>query len=351
MSNYVKCLVWDLDDTLWEGTLLAGDRVRVREGVPEILQTLKERGILCSIASRNEEGATRAVLREFELETFFVAPQMNFNPKVDNLIAIAETLNIAVDSLAFIDDSPFEREAVAYSLPEVLVLEAARYEDILGMAAFNPPTQTEASRKRAAYYQAEGRRKVAEKAHGGTRLDFLKSCQMSLTLRAAEGADTARVVELSERTNQFNASGLLYTAAEVQALIEDPRGRVFMAELSDRFGDYGNVGAMTLRLGREEGLVESMMVSCRAAGRGVAAALLILAMRTVVENGLQRLQIAYRATARNRQLGILYSMMGFNMRAGEEEGLSLWSYDPGQQPIPEMPEWLSLSTSLDALVR
>ena len=323
----------------------------MRPEIPTILMGLENRGILSSIASRNEEQSALAALKEFGVERHFVAPRINHNPKAENLRLIAQELNIGLDSLAFIDDSPFEREAVKFSCPSVMVLDARQYINVLDLDPFQPGVQTEESHQRANYYRAEAARAQAEQGFGGSRLDFLISCQMKLNLCDAQAADVERVVELAARTNQFNATAIRYGVEEIEQMIQTPQTRLIVAELSDRFGEYGNVGAMTLLLEPDAGMVESLMISCRAGGRGIAPALLILAMHITSRAGTRYLKAKFRETKKNRQLGMLYHMVGLIPSPDMvDDNLTTWVYDLAEDPIPEVPEWLTLTTPIEDLI-
>src|SRR5436309_16001842 len=119
----IKCVVWDLDNTVWDGILLEDSTVTLRPHVVEILKTLDARGILHSIASKNDHATALAKLKEFGLDEYFLYPQMNWNSKAANVQSIVTSINIGMDTVAFMDDDPFEREEIRHSLPEVLVLE------------------------------------------------------------------------------------------------------------------------------------------------------------------------------------------------------------------------------------
>jgi FkbH-like protein len=121
-QRLIKCVVWDLDGTLWKGVLLENDTVRLRRGVVEIIKTLDGRGILQSIASKNDFEQAIAKLGEFCLRDYFLYPQVNWNSKVSSIKAIAEALNLGLDSIAFIDDQRYELEEVTFSLPQVLCI-------------------------------------------------------------------------------------------------------------------------------------------------------------------------------------------------------------------------------------
>src|SRR5437773_2649981 len=127
----IKCVVWDLDNTLWNGTLLEGDDVRLRDRVEEIIQALDARGILHSIASRNHAETALARLRELGLEEYFLYPQINWGSKAACIRAIGESLNIGLDTICFIDDQPFEIEEVKATLPQVLCLDDSQLPTLL----------------------------------------------------------------------------------------------------------------------------------------------------------------------------------------------------------------------------
>jgi len=346
MSAQVKCLVWDLDETLWSGTLAEGDTVALKPGVEGILEELTRRGIVNSIASHNDREPAIAALERLGVEDYFVAPRIDHLPKPDSLREIAQVLNLSLDALAFIDNDPFERAAVEFSYPHVTVIAAEEYAQLPRMPGFDANSGTAESRERVKSYRDEAQRREAEDAFSGTHLDFLKSCDMELTIRQAEEVDIARVVELAERTNQFNSSGLRYSHEEVESLIRDPNSMVIVAHLVDRFGDSGLIGAMVLQDADTHRLVESLMVSCRVDGRGVPSALLVLAMRLTQREGVPSLFVRFNATERNRRLAFLYQMMGFRPMGTDD---SRWSFDVVGEPLPQVPEWLSLAGSFPEL--
>ncbi|UCG12327.1 MAG: HAD-IIIC family phosphatase, partial [Deltaproteobacteria bacterium] len=153
-TGNVKCLVWDLDNTVWNGILLEDDEITPREGVVEIIRTLDERGILQSIASRNDYQQAMEKLDMLGLQEYFIYPQINWEAKSVSLKAIAEEINIGINSLAFIDDQAFERDEVAYVHPEVLCIDAADLDQLLEMPALMPRFITDDSRRRRNMYQA-----------------------------------------------------------------------------------------------------------------------------------------------------------------------------------------------------
>src|SRR5690242_15490913 len=163
----IKLLVWDLDNTLWEGTLLEGDGVRVRKGLVATLKALDERGILHSVASKNDHDLALAKLKEAGLDDYFLYPQINWNSKAANIRMIVESLNIGMDTVAFIDDEPFERAEVKHSLPEVLTIDARELDGLAARPEFTPLFITDDSARRRQMYRADIDRKRAEEEFVG----------------------------------------------------------------------------------------------------------------------------------------------------------------------------------------
>src|SRR5436305_2256840 len=151
----IKCVVWDLDNTVWDGILLEDPQVTLRPEVVGILRTLDERGILHSIASRNDHEVAMAKLREFGIEEYFLYPQINWNSKAASVAQIAQDINIALDAVAFVDDQPFEREEVAFTHDQVLCLDSGTLDGLLDGPELNPRFITDDSKIRRRMYMAD----------------------------------------------------------------------------------------------------------------------------------------------------------------------------------------------------
>lgn len=225
----VKCVVWDLDNTVWDGVLLEDGDVTLRPAVVEVIRTLDERGILHSIASRNDHDAAMAKLTEFGIADYFLHPQIHWGNKSDSIRAVAEAINIGIDTLAFVDDQPFERDEVGFAHAQVLCIDALDAAAIPGLPEMRPRFVTADSRERRHLYRADIRRKHAEDAHQGTDEDFLASLGMRFTIAPAQERDLQRAEELTVRTNQLNATGYTYSYEELDAFRRSPgrpaRGR------------------------------------------------------------------------------------------------------------------------------
>lgn len=330
----VKCVVWDLDHTLWHGVLLEGDDVRLRDGVVSLLRTLDERGVLHSIASRNDHEAVEAKLRELELLDLFVYPQISWGAKSEAVARIAELLNIGTDALAFVDDDPFERDEVAAAVPGVLCVDSSELGDLAERPEFVPRFMTEDSRRRRSMVQSEVARSLSQEAMAPA--DFLASLEMVLTIADADEDDLARVEELTIRTNQLNSTGYTYSYDELAELLRSPAHQLVVAGLDDRYGTYGKIGLALVELHDQHLLLRVMLVSCRVMARGVGPALLSYVLEAGATAG-KPVQAEFIRTSRNRPMYLMFKMAGFR-QVGRRDGVSLLEHD--LSVIPPTPGYL-----------
>jgi FkbH-like protein len=232
MSEFKKCIIWDLDNTLWDGICLEGN-VTTRPKIRETITELDKRGIIHSIASKGEEDVALKVLHNQQLSHFFVIPKINWLPKTTNILDISRELNISLDSLAFVDDDPFEIEQVEFMLPDVEVIPTDTADHLLDMEIFNPCFKTKESKSRRQFYQSEEDRKRAEKSYAN-REDFLNSCDIKLSVRPMMQEDIPRVSELMSRTHQMNTTGQIFNKEELLEFVCSHKSgyTVFVAELA-----------------------------------------------------------------------------------------------------------------------
>ena len=349
-ARRIKCVVWDLDDTLWAGVQAEGDSPVPRREVLTVIDALSKRGIVQSIASRNDPIIGARLLERPLLTGRFVAPQIGWDPKDVALRRIAETLNIGLDTLAFVDESAFERAAVAAVLPEVLVLALDDLPGLLDRPEFQSgPVTTEAA-ARTQMYQEEAARRAAERDYAGDRERFLESCAMVLTLRPATMTDLPRLDELVARTNQLNSTGYRYTQEETTRRVLDHwHYLVPVAHLRDRFGSYGLIGAALVDrwYASDAWLVELLLLSCRVEGRGIPGALLRWVLGAAAAAGAARLDALYRAGPQNRQMALLLRSLGFQpTRVSPPDSpaaAGAMVYQHGTAPpLPAYPAWLTV---------
>lgn len=317
----IKCVVWDLDNTLWEGILVEGDQVRLRGGMAELLEKLDQRGILHSIASKNDHAAALKQLTELGVADYFLYPQIDWQPKSRKVKAIAQALNLGLDSFAFIDDNPFELAEVARALPEVLCLGADRIASLPADPRFAGSTTAEA-RQRRGLYQKQIEREQDLQAFGEDYLGFLASCAMVLELSAYEPGDAQRVAELAQRTNQLNFSGHKYRREELAQVLTDPALDKYVLRCSDRYGGYGTVGFCVVRAAPELEVLD-FMLSCRVQGRMVEQAFLGHLLTHHNPPGVTRLRLNFRVTKRNQPARAVLEALGVSVGENGHHVLTL----------------------------
>ncbi|HEY5989084.1 MAG TPA: HAD-IIIC family phosphatase, partial [Streptosporangiaceae bacterium] len=240
----VKCVVWDIDNTLLTGVYLeSGEDLPGADPVMAgVLAELGRRGILQAVASKNPPAAAAHAARVTGGD--FAAVECGWGAKSAALTRIADSLAIGADTLAFVDDDPYERAEVSTALPQVRVLAPEEAAEAVRWPEFNPPVLTEEGRRRGELYAARRRRLAAERGFGGSRDEFLRSVGTRVTIAAATAADAARLHELAARTRQFNSAARVVDEAAFAAMIADDE--VVTVRLRDTFSDDGIVGGCVL---------------------------------------------------------------------------------------------------------
>ena len=306
----IKCVVWDLDNTLWDGVLLEDDQVRVRASVAEHIRRLDQLGVLHSIASKNDHQTALDKLTALGLAEFFLFPQVNWNSKSSSIELIAKALNLGLDAFAFVDDQPFELAEVAHALPKVTCVDVAELDEALQRDEFRPRFVTDESAKRREMYQGQIARDELEKDFVGTNHEFLASLDMHFTIETARREDLQRAEELTVRTNQLNSTGRTYSYDELDALRESPDHLLLVASLTDKFGSYGKIGLALVEKGAVNWHLNMMLMSCRVMSRGVGMVLLNHIMNLAKQAGAE-LQADFVETGRNRMMQVTYAFAGF----------------------------------------
>ncbi|MFN9086502.1 MAG: HAD-IIIC family phosphatase [Gemmatimonadaceae bacterium] len=318
-------MVWDLDDTLWDGTIMEDPQVVCSAQLLALLRELDQRGILLSIASRNEWDVVRRKLEELGIDDLFLHAQVGWGSKSESISIIARELGIGLDSIAFVDDQPFERDEVAMALPDVLCLAPTDIPYMLQMPSMNPLVLTPEASGRRVLYKAAARREAAERGFSGPSEEFLRSLHIECRIRAASEIDIDRVQELTVRTHQLNSTGYSYSRDELVQLTHSPTHSVMIASLSDRFGDYGSVGVVLLAREGDALMIKLLLVSCRVISRGVGSVLLAYVLKAGQKDGFA-VRAEFVPTDRNRIMEITYRLSGFRS-AGVQDGIHLLQHD------------------------
>lgn len=306
----IKCVVWDLDNTIWKGVLLEDSNVCLLDGIVNIIKELDRRGILQSIASRNEYEVANTKLIELGLREYFIYPQINWNSKSSSLKKIAELINIGIDTLAFIDDQQFEREEVAFAFPDVLCINPADLKNLLNLPQMNPKFITDDSKKRRLMYMGDIERNRAESSFNGSGEEFLASLNMEFTISHVGEGDLQRAEELTVRTHQLNSTGYTYSFEELEGFSKSNSHKLLIAGLNDRFGTYGKIGLALVECKETVWTIKLLLMSCRVMSRGVGTLMLNYIMSCAKKNGV-RLRAEFVSNDRNRMMNITYMFAGF----------------------------------------
>ncbi|MCX4820514.1 HAD-IIIC family phosphatase [Streptomyces sp. NBC_01142] len=357
-----KCLVLDLDGTLWDGILAEEGPERVRAadslragafaGFRRTVEQLASQGVLLAVCSKNDpEPVARALAAhpDWPLSTRdFVFVVADWGSKAEGVRTIAAGLGISPSAVVFADDSAFEREVVRAAVPGAAVVpldgEPAHHtERLLADGWFDVPSVTEEDRVRAAHYR-EREQRARQQAAAKDYESFLRSLDISVDAGPAQDHETARIAQLSLRTNRFNLTGARLTVAQIRHLDRDPDALVLAVRAADRFGDDGVVGAV---FGRRDGAglhLENMVVSCRVLGRGIEDAVLAGLLHAAREAGLPAVHALWRPTAANEAQRAFCASHGFVAAGGDDRGGI--RYRHALTRVPPVPPHVRLRLSL-----
>jgi FkbH-like protein len=362
-----KCVVLDLDNTLWggivgedglEGIALGEEGIGLAfaEFQDELLN-LTRKGILLAICSKNNEEDALAVIRRHPSmrlkEDDFAARRVNWQDKAANMRDLAAELNLGLDSFIFIDDNPAERALVRSELPEILVPEwpqdpALYRAALLDLAAVHmmKVSITGEDRARTSMYRAEGERRRLLESSGGNLESYYRSLQMTARIGFADSFTIPRIAQLTQKTNQFNLTTRRYSEADIRLLSEAPDALVLWLGLSDRFADNGIVGVMILRqLPAGEWSIDTLLLSCRVIGRTVENAFVGFACKILTDRAVERLTGDYRPTPKNAVAADLYRSLGFDP-IGEQGGITRWSLPLCERGVA-IADWITIEDPME----
>jgi len=313
-----KCIVWDLDNTIWDGVLLESEKVELKPGIKEILEEFDSRGILHSIASKNNYDDAIDKLKEFGIDQYFLYPQINWNAKSSSIAEIQKKFNFGIDTFVFLDDQQFEREEVASLLPEVETIDALEYAEILKKERLNPKFITADSKQRRSMYQSDIIRNQTELEFKGPQEEFLASLNMEFVISDAAEEDLKRAEELTVRTNQLNATGRTYDYNELNEFRLSENHKLIVCELTDKYGSYGKIGLALVEMNEDEWHIKLLLMSCRVMARGVGTVLLSHIMAEA-KKANKRLFADFKVTDRNRMMFVTFKFANFKEVAKNED--------------------------------
>ena len=335
-GQFKKCLILDLDNTVWGGVIgddgLEGIQLGHGLGIGKAftefqmwVKKLKQRGVIICVASKNNEETAKEPFEKhpdmvLKLEDIAVF-QANWETKVDNIRTIQRILNIGFDSMVFLDDNPFERNIVRENIPGITVPELPQdpgeyLEYLYSLNLFETASYSQADKDRTKQYQVEAQRVSLQKTFSN-EADFLKSLDMTSVVSGFNKFNTPRVAQLSQRSNQFNLRTVRYTEADIDALGQDPDVIDLSFTLEDKFGDNGLIAVIIMKKQDEETLfIDTWFMSCRVLKRGMEDFTLNTMVEAAREKGYRRIIGEYLPTPKNKMVENHYPSLGFQKLEG-----------------------------------
>lgn len=357
-----KCLVCDLDNTLWGGIIGEDGMDGIQLGIEypgaayidmqRTILDLCQRGIVLAICSKNNHEDAMEVIRNHPnmliRSSHLAAVKINWLDKVQNLRQISTELNIGIDSLAFVDDNPAECELVRRHLPEVTVIELP--EDPMQYAAtlrccpaLERLTVSEEDRSRGQMYAQQRDRSQLQQAADSLE-DYYHSLQMVAEIALVNTSTLPRVAQLTQKTNQFNLTTRRYNEQQIADYASDPNWRVYWCRVTDRFGDNGIVGVIITHQIHAQWEIDTFLLSCRVIGRTVETALLATIAQHAQECGAARLVGSFHPTKKNSPSSEVYRSHGFTC-ISESDDKTTWSLDLAKSDL-DPPPWIELRISM-----
>ncbi len=359
LSGHVaKAIAVDLDNTLWGGIIGEDGMTRIKVGpehpgaayqaLQRALLDLSRRGILLAICSKNNlDDAMEALDKHPGMllrAKHFAAMRINWGDKSQNLREIAQELNIGLDSLAFLDDNPFEREQVRAALPEVMVIDISQnpsdYAAIVrDCPVFERLALSAEDQQRTLMYAEQRQRADAEQGFQ-SKEDFFRFLEQEAELNPVSDLTLARIAQLTQKTNQFNLTTRRYSEAQIAEMAKQPGWNIFSIRVRDRFGDHGLVGVAIAHDQGERCELDTFLLSCRVIGRTVETALLAHIAKSASARGCKQLIGWFLPTKKNAPARDFYQQHKFDLVEQNDKG-SLWSLDLTRHHVA-FPDWVKL---------
>jgi len=262
----VKCIVWDLDNTVWNGTLDANDKIELNLNIRKCIEDCFEKGIVLAVASKNDYAQAYAKIQSFGIEKYFYKFYISFDDKYKSINNLAEELNISVEHILFIDDSDIELSEALYYLPTLQILNIKDI-DKLDVYINETGNLTDEAKNRNKIYRILEERKMQERQM--SRQEFLEYCDIKISINKATMKDYNRIVELLSRTNQMNLNNKLLTVKELENINARDGWTIYIVRMKDVFADYGIVGTAIIQEDKKLVRIEYLAISCKVEGRNI----------------------------------------------------------------------------------
>ncbi|NWF96066.1 MAG: HAD-IIIC family phosphatase [Candidatus Thorarchaeota archaeon] len=354
-----KCIVLDLDNTLWGGIIGEDGFEGIKLGntspgleyvdFQRALLSLYNRGVILAVDSKNNPEDAMKVIREHPYqvlrEEHFAALRINWQSKVQNIVELAEEIGIGLDSMVFIDDNPHERELVRQGCPDVMVVDLPKNPHLYRatieqLSVFDVLAITKEDLERGSMYA--GRRKRTElESQSASLEEFLRTLELKVHIKRADAFTTPRIVQLINKTNQFNVTTRRYTEVEVRSMSSSADSIVYGMSVTDRFGDEGLVGVGILKKRDNRWWIDSFLMSCRVIGRSVETALLVKMVSDAQAQGATEVYGEFIPTKKNAPAKDFFEQHGFELVSADDKGTRVFVLRLTEKKLA-VPEWIQL---------
>lgn len=332
-----KCIVLDLDNTLWGGIIGEDgfDRIDLSLKPPgmafmefqRVLLALYQRGVILAINSRNNEDEALRAIRDHPFmvlrEEHFATMKINWSDKISNMKEIAQELNIGLDSIVYFDDDPINRELMSKAIPQIKTIDlpddpSLYASTLMQINDFNTLVMTNEDRKRGEMYREEHKRTELKRSSSNLE-DFLKQLEIRVTMKKANNFTIPRIAQLTLKTNQFNLTTRRYQEEDVETLAQDHTKLIGCAQTQDKFGDNGITGVYIVNKNHvdKEWFIDTFLLSCRVMGRGIEDAMMGYILSKAKEEGVIKVKAEFIPTKKNKPCEQLLPNFGFK-KEGEQ---------------------------------
>ncbi len=339
----IKLVIWDLDNTLWDGTVFYKDKeaIEIKPGTKAALKELDKRGITSVVCSKNDYKDAEEMLQRFEIKQYLKECKIGWGLKSKAVRELIESAHVQPEETIFIDDDAFQRAEVESAVQGINTLELKDPIDVLNVEGVIPENATEIDKERVILLKQQRDREEAEKNFTGSYGDFLKTCAIRMRARFAKEEDLLRVVQLLNRTNELNATGNKYEFEQIVEKHRKGKIEILVSELIDRFGEYGLIAECIFECNAKDVFINDLAVSCRTMGRGIGGAMLLTLLNHAKEKGFHTVTGYIHHTESNWRMKPLYEKRGFR-ESKKEENKTFYQFDLKKTPIGPMPEHLKV---------
>jgi FkbH-like protein len=332
-----KCIVLDLDNTLWGGIIGEDgfDRIDLSLKPPgmaymefqRVLLALYQRGVILAINSRNNEDEALRAIRDHPFmvlrEEHFATMKINWSDKISNMKEIAQELNIGLDSIVYFDDDPINRELMSKAIPQIKTVDlpddpSLYASTLMQINDFNTLVMTNEDRNRGEMYRQEHKRTELKRSSSNLE-DFLKQLEIRVTMKKVNNFTIPRIAQLTLKTNQFNLTTRRYQEEDVETLAQDHTKLIGCAQTQDKFGDNGITGVYIVNKNHvdKEWFIDTFLLSCRVMGRGIEDAMMGYILSKAKEEGVTKVKAEFIPTKKNKPCEQLLPNFGFK-KEGEQ---------------------------------